>query len=160
MRGASDRRERDPWLHFIAWFKIVKGALLLITALGLLTLLHQDVAKVIEKWIQALRFDPENKFAHAMLAKVGAWDDHGLKVVSAGTSAYAALFLTEGTGLLLRKRWAEYLTAIATGSFVPIEVFVLFREATVVKTLLLACNVAIVWYLVARLKRPRAATKS
>jgi uncharacterized membrane protein (DUF2068 family) len=30
--------------------------------------------------------------------------------------AYAALFITEGTGLWLPKRWAEYLNIIATAS--------------------------------------------
>jgi len=133
----------------------MKGGLLLIAALGLGSLLHKDVAMVIEKWIRALRFDPEDKLARALLAKVGPWDDRSLEIVGAGTLVYAALFLTEGVGLLLRKRWAEYLTAIATGSFIPFELYILFQERTVTKGLLLAINVAIVWYLIARLKRPK-----
>ena len=149
-------RKRELWLRTIAWFKLVKGGLLLITALGLLSLLHQDVAIVIEKWIRALRFDPENRFAHALLIKAGLWDDRSLKMAGAATFAYAALFLTEGTGLLLRRRWAEYLTAIATGAFIPFELYILFQEATVMRGLLLAFNAAIVWYLVARLKHKRS----
>lgn len=160
MREASGRRKREPWLRLIAWFKIMKGGLLLITALGLVSLLHKDVALVVEKWIRAFRFDPENKLAHALLAKVGPWDDHSLEIVGAGTLVYAAMFLTEGIGLLLRKRWAEYLTVIATGSFIPFELYILFQERTVMKGLLLAINVAIVWYLIARLRRPRAAAAS
>jgi uncharacterized membrane protein (DUF2068 family) len=160
MREAKGNPNREPWLRLIGWFKIVKGVLLLITVLGLVSLLHRDVATVIEKWIRTLRFDPENKFAHALLAKVGPWDDHSREIVGAGTLAYAALFLTEGIGLLLRERWAEYLTAIATGSFIPFELYILFHEATVMKGLLLAVNVAIVWYLIARLKRSRAAAPS
>lgn len=155
MKGDSSRRERDPWLRSIAWYKLVKGTLLLITALGLLSLVHQDVARVIEKWIRALRFDPENRFLRDLLAKVGLWNDHYLELLSAGTLAYAALFFTEGIGLLLRKRWAEYLTTIATGSFVPFELYILFHEVTFMKVLLLAVNAAIVWYMIARLRRPR-----
>ena len=37
-----------------------------------------------------------------------------LKLATAGAFAYAALFITEGTGLLMRKRWAHWLTIIAT----------------------------------------------
>jgi len=122
-------------------------------------LLHQDVASVIEKWTRALRFDPDNKFTRELLAKVGLWNDHNVELVSAATLAYAALFLTEGIGLLRRRRWADYLTTIATGSFIPFEIYVLFHEATVTKGLLLAINVAIVWYMIARLRRPRVSTR-
>ncbi len=50
-----------------------------------------------------------------------------------GTFLYAGLFLIEGTGLLLRKHWAEYFTIITTGLFIPLEVYELARHFTVVK---------------------------
>jgi len=67
--------------------------------------------------------------------------------------AYAALFLTEGTGLLLRKRWAQYFTIIVTGSFLPLEVYEFARHASVAKLLVILLNVAIIGYLVVRLRR-------
>jgi uncharacterized membrane protein (DUF2068 family) len=53
----------------------------------------------------------------------------------------------EGTGLLLRKRWAEYLTVIATGSFVPMEIYEIFRHCTISRIGLLIANLAILAYL-------------
>jgi len=43
--------------------------------------------------------------------------------------------LTEGVGLALRKRWAEYLTIIATSSLIPLEVYELIQHFSVMKIL-------------------------
>jgi uncharacterized membrane protein (DUF2068 family) len=69
-----------------------------------------------------------------------------------GTFIYAGLFATEGTGLLLRKRWAEYFTTITTGLFIPLEIVEIARHFTVTKLTVTVINVLIVWYLVARLR--------
>ena len=63
-------------------------------------------------------------------------------------AGYAALFLTEGTGLLFRQRWAEWLTIIATSSLMPIEVYELAKEFTAVRLLTLLVNAAVVVYLI------------
>jgi uncharacterized membrane protein (DUF2068 family) len=65
---------------------------------------------------------------------------------------YAALLLTEGCGLLLRRRWAEYLTVVATGALVPLEVYEIARHRTWTRLAVLVVNIAIVWYLIARLR--------
>jgi uncharacterized membrane protein (DUF2068 family) len=60
--------------------------------------------------------------------------------------------LTEGIGLLLRKRWAEYFTIITTGGLVPLEIYEIARHVTAAKIVVLALNVAIVVYLVVRVR--------
>lgn len=44
--------------------------------------------------------------------------------------AYAAIFATKGTGLWLRKHWADGFTVIAAGSLIPIELYEAFRPVT------------------------------
>ena len=82
-----------------------------------------------------------------------------LKELSALGAAYAALFLTEGTGLLFRKRWAEWLTIVATSSLMPIEVYELVKQFTAVRLLALLVNAAVVLYLIylVRQKEERSA---
>lgn len=58
------------------------------------------------------------------------------------------LFLAEGTGLWLGKRWGEWLTVIITSSLVPIEVFEMYRHFSMVKTVVLVLNLAVVAYLI------------
>jgi uncharacterized membrane protein (DUF2068 family) len=70
---------------------------------------------------------------------------------------YAGVLLTEGVGLWLRQRWAEYFTVIVTASFVPLELYEIVRHVTVTRVIVLAVNLAIVGYLVARLRRERGA---
>jgi len=143
----------DVWLLLIGLFKLVKGISLLVLGFGLLRLLHRDVAGVIEHWIEVLRVDPDNRFVHRALLRVFNVTPKQLKELSAGTFLYAAIFLTEGTGLLARKHWAEYMTLISTGLFIPLEVYEIWRHFTMVKLGVTIVNVAIVWYLAMRVKK-------
>lgn len=61
--------------------------------------------------------------------------------------AYGALEATEMVGLWYAKRWAEYLTLIATVAFVPLEVYELTSSVSALKLVVLAINVAVVVYL-------------
>lgn len=63
---------------------------------------------------------------------------------------YAALEGTEGVGLYLRRRWAEYLTVFATGLLIPYEVWEVLHHATVFRVGGLVVNVAVVAYLAYR----------
>lgn len=62
-------------------------------------------------------------------------------------AAYAGLEATEMVGLWLTKRWAEYLTFIATTLLVPIELYELSLKVSVFKVVTLVINLAIVVYL-------------
>jgi uncharacterized membrane protein (DUF2068 family) len=62
-------------------------------------------------------------------------------------AAYAALEATEMVGLWFAKRWAEYLTFIATTAFVPFEIYELTHGISALKMLTLVVNLAVVLYL-------------
>ena len=68
-------------------------------------------------------------------------------------AGYAALFLTEGTGLLLRKRWAEWLTIVATSSLMPLELYELIKEFTAIRLTVLLVNAAVVLFLIYRVRQ-------
>jgi uncharacterized membrane protein (DUF2068 family) len=61
--------------------------------------------------------------------------------------AYATLEAVEMVGLWFAKRWAEYLTFVATTAFVPLEVYELLTSFSTLKLILLIVNVAVVVYL-------------
>jgi uncharacterized membrane protein (DUF2068 family) len=64
-----------------------------------------------------------------------------------GIILYAGLEATEGLGLSLRRRWAEYLTVVATGLFIPYELVEVLHRHTLLRAGGLALNVAVVVYL-------------
>jgi len=148
-------RQRDTvTLWIIGALKLAKGLLLLAVALGALHLLHRDVAHEVRAWVRQIHVDPDNRHVDRIIGLLVPLDDRRLRAIGAGTIFYAALLLTEGTGLLFRKRWAEYFTVIVTGSFIPLELYEVSRRITLTRLVILAINVAIVWYLIRLLRRP------
>jgi uncharacterized membrane protein (DUF2068 family) len=146
-----------PMLLAIALFKLVKAASLIALGVGAIKLLHQDVAATVTGWIEALHVDPDNHLIHGLLTRVLAISPEELKAASVGTFLYAALLLTEGVGLLLRRRWAEYLTIVATSCLVPLELYEISLGVTVAKIWVLVINIVIVAYLVWEIRRSRHA---
>jgi uncharacterized membrane protein (DUF2068 family) len=149
----TERRDPDRGLRLIAAFKLLKGLALLALGIGALRLLHKDVDAVVEHWINIFQVDPHSHYMQLLLAKLSIVDDRRLKQLSVGTFIYAALFLTEGVGLALGKRWAEYLTIIGTASLLPLELYELYRHASLGKGFALVINLAVVAYLVRELRR-------
>jgi uncharacterized membrane protein (DUF2068 family) len=70
-----------------------------------------------------------------------------LYAVAAGATAYAVLEGAEAVGLWLQKRWAEYLTFIATIVFLPYEIWELTKSISPLKVIALVINLAIAVYL-------------
>src|SRR4029079_1571428 len=100
-----------------------------------------------------LRVDPDNRFVHSLLVRAFSVTPQQLEEASVGTFLYSGLLLTEGIGLLLRKRWAEYFTIISTSGLIPLELYEIHRHLTATRVVVLLVNVAIVIYLVARVRR-------
>jgi uncharacterized membrane protein (DUF2068 family) len=149
-------------LTTIAAFKLLKAVALLTLGFGELHYLHRDLAMEVAHWVDLLRVDPHNHYITWLLEKVSNVDPHRLKELSVGTFVYAGLFICEGTGLALRKRWAEYLTIVSTASLLPIEVYEIFVKPSAGKVLVLIVNIAIVIYLVwvvRETKHPKAQTR-
>ena len=135
-------------LRLIGAFKLVKGLLLAAIGVGALRLLHRDVETTLASWVAHLHVNQDLRLVQWGLSHVPALDSRRLAAISAATFFYAALLLTEGTGLLLRKRWAEYLTVIVTASFIPLELFELAKHVSFTRFIVTGINVAIVWYLI------------
>jgi uncharacterized membrane protein (DUF2068 family) len=147
----------DAALFAIAIFKLIKGAALLALVCGAMSLFHKDVAAHVEYWLEQLQIDPDNRFVGALLAKLHLIHTKELKQLSALGAGYSALFLTEGTGLLFRQYWAEWLTIIATSSLIPFEIFQLAKQFTAIHLLLLVGNIGIVLFLIYRVLQRRSA---
>ena len=151
----QSKRSHGRGLRLIAAFKLLKGFALLALGIGALRLLHTDVAAIVEHWINVFRVDPHNHFINRLLEKLSILDDRRLKELSIGTFVYSAIFFTEGIGLALQKRWAEYFTIITTASLLPLEVYEIAKHASAGKILALLINLAVVAYLVNELRASR-----
>ena len=146
-------KQRDGIIKAIGALKLLKGLLLVAVGACALSWMHQDAASHVASWITALGFDPEHHYLSGGLEKLERANPHELRELGAASLIYAAMFITEGIGLLLRRVWAEYLTVIITTSFIPLEIYEMVKDQSWAKAIIIALNVAIVCYLVLRLRR-------
>jgi uncharacterized membrane protein (DUF2068 family) len=144
---------RDGWVRLIGVAKLVKAGLLIAMGLVLLGTLRTDLGETLTRWATYVHVDPHNHYFHAAVARLTGLGAHRKELVAAGSFVYAGLFMTEGIGLLRDRRWAEWLTVIATTSFVPLEVYELIREVTAPRAILLVVNVVIAVYLIVKLRQ-------
>jgi uncharacterized membrane protein (DUF2068 family) len=147
------RRAHGRGLRLIAAFKLLKGLALLALGIGALNLLHKNVEAIAVHWINVFQVDPHSHYLQMLLEKLSFLDDKRLKELSVGTFFYSALFMTEGVGLALGKRWAEYLTIVSTASLLPIELYEIAKHTTIAKLVALVINLAVVAYLIFELRR-------
>jgi uncharacterized membrane protein (DUF2068 family) len=70
-----------------------------------------------------------------------------LKEAGFALLAYALLEGIEAVGLWYARRWAEYLTFLATTLLLPLEIYELIHKGTVLKVVGFLINVAVVIYL-------------
>jgi uncharacterized membrane protein (DUF2068 family) len=149
--------KRDLGLTLIAVFKLTKALILLAAGIGAAMLLHNGVQATLEHWVRTLWVGRESRLVQELIDKVSSVDVKKLKLAEEGTFVYAALLFTEGTGLLLRQHWAEYLTIIITASFIPFEIYVMMRRFSFERMMILIVNIAVVIYLVRKVRRDRRA---
>jgi uncharacterized membrane protein (DUF2068 family) len=135
-------------LRTIALYKLLKVLLLLALVYGEVRLSDASLAAKLVTWASARPLGLEHRAVTGLLewfSGLSASRLHALRIV---TFAYAAVFATEGIGLWMQKRWAEWLTTIITASLIPLEIWELFFRPAVGNAAVLVANTAIVIYLV------------
>ena len=137
----------NKWLVLIAAYKGLQALLFIAVGVGAFRLLHNDIDDVLGQLASALRFNPESRFINFLLDKATLLNDPLLRRIGAVAFSYAGLSLAEGIGLYLEKTWGEILTLAITASFLPWEIFEIFRRLTWVRVGLLVINILVFLYL-------------
>ena len=70
-----------------------------------------------------------------------------LRLIGVAAALYALLEGAEAYGLWFQRRWAEYLTFVATALFLPYELYELSNKITILRIGAFVVNVAILLYL-------------
>src|SRR5690349_20003488 len=101
-------------LRLIAIFKLFKAALLVAVGLGTLHLVHAGLADDAQRWLETIAINSGRASVQYLVSMVSGLSPRHLQVLAGVAFLYAGLYLVEGVGLWLEKRWAEYLIAIGT----------------------------------------------
>jgi uncharacterized membrane protein (DUF2068 family) len=146
-RTSAKRRRHNKWLMLIAAYKVLQAVLIGLIGLGARHLLHKDAGDELAALADHLRFNPESRLVTFVLDKASLLNDPLLVRIGLVAFCYSALSLVEGIGLYFERIWAEYLTLAITASFLPWEIFEIFRRITLIRVSLLAANLLVFFYL-------------
>ncbi len=142
----------DYALRGIALYHLLKATFFFGLGFGLLHLLHQDIANLINDYlVEPFKLAPDGKIIKGLLDWTSTLTPHWLLLISYLFICYGSIFTLEGVGLYLRKRWAEFMVAIVVSSLLPFEIYEIFLSIAWWKILLLLGNIFIVTFLVRRL---------
>ena len=151
--------------RIIGALKLASGLLLFAAWLGMFRLFKSDLTVELEWAIRHLRLDPDNRVFHMAYEWVGGLDRKKMHAIEAGTFFYALLHVVEGTGLILERDWAGYLTVIATSALVPFECYEILQKSSapkilLLKVLVLIVNLGFVVYVVVKLRQEQQAARA
>ena len=138
----------DLLLRFIIFEKCLLSLLAFLLSAGLLSLINRDLELLAKQLASVMNLDIDNRFLKLILTKLMDIKPPTLVGVSVVGFLYAILNLVEAVGLMMRYRWAEYLTIIATAMFIPFELYELFEKLTLFRVAALTINLLIVAFLV------------
>ncbi len=146
-------RTHHTGLAVIAVFKVVKGVLLLLVGLGLLKLVHAEIATLFSLLIEGLHLNADSRLIHALVLKIDALQPNSVLLAALVSLGYAGMLLVEGIGLWLEFTWAAYLTVVSTSLLLPFELYEVIEQVSALRIGVLLLNLAIVAYLVSQLRR-------
>ncbi len=145
----------DNGLLLVGLFKMSKAVFFTAVGAGALNLVHRNVGDLAMRIIEVLHRDPDGRFAKLLMDKADLIGGHQLRQGALLSFLYAGLCVVEGTGLMMKKGWAEYFTVILTAGAMPVETYELWQRFEWFKVGLLLINVAVLLYLLWVLKRKR-----
>jgi uncharacterized membrane protein (DUF2068 family) len=143
-------------LRFLAVERLLRGLLILVAAWAVWKFSNsQDaVHKLFEDDLTALKpfaahfhYDLDHSPVVESIRKTFDYKKSTLRTVAALMVAYALIEIIEGFGLWWAKRWAEYLTVVATAAFLPLEVYELTEKVSYFKIGTLVLNALAVLYI-------------
>src|ERR1700721_2244282 len=111
----------DRLLRLIGIFKFLKAGLLLALGMGLFGLMNRNLGNVLQHWCDALRLAPGSHYVNLALEKATRVSPQQVRKLGLASFLYAGLFLAEGTGLWLRKRWGGGLPVILRRTLRAVE---------------------------------------
>nr|WP_112472737.1 DUF2127 domain-containing protein [Streptomyces sp. ST1020] len=143
-------------LRFLAVERAVRGVFIVLVAVAVWKFSNsQDaVRRLFDEYLDVFRpvfrhfhYDLDHSPVVGSVQKVFGYRHSTLVLVAALLLAYALIELVEAVGLWYAKRWAEYLTVVATAAFLPLEIYELTERVSWLKIATLVLNLLAVLYI-------------
>jgi uncharacterized membrane protein (DUF2068 family) len=137
----------DRAVHSTMFTLLAIGLALLETNLGQVQKFGANLADKLDIAVSDSGQQASRSFVSRSFHEVLNLHQHELKVLLVTAIAYAVVEGVEAVGLWRERRWAEYLTVVATAGFLPFELIELSKKVTVFRVGALVLNVAVLLWL-------------
>ncbi|WP_255950203.1 DUF2127 domain-containing protein [Streptomyces odontomachi] len=143
-------------LRFLAFERAVRGVFIVLAAAAVWKFSNsQDsVRRLFDEYLDVFRpvfrhfhYDLDHSPVVDTIQKSFGYKHSTLVLVAVLLLAYALIEIVEAVGLWYAKRWAEYLTVVATAAFLPLEVYELTEHVSWLKIGTLVLNILAVLYI-------------
>jgi uncharacterized membrane protein (DUF2068 family) len=140
-------RTQTNLLRLVAFYEFLKGAFVFLIGLCALMLVHKDEWVIAESLLALLHISTDRHWAQLFLDFADRLTDARLFAAARLAFTYSFLRFVEVYGLWKQRTWAEWVAMLSGTLLLPIEIRGLMRGITVVRSVILLGNLAIVFYM-------------
>lgn len=138
----------DRGVHSVVFGLIALTLIVVDVKLGSLQSGARSLSDDLTRLVVDTGRNPSRDFVARQLHRVLSLHPSSLRVLAATAVAYCVVEGVEAVGLWRERRWAEYLTVVATAGFLPFEIHELARRVTAFRIVALVVNIAVLVWLV------------
>jgi len=140
-------------LRTVAALELAKGMIVLLSACGVLLLVHrEDPWDIADGFLKLLHISPDHHFAQVFLNWADSLTETKVFAVAGVAVAYSVLRFAEAYGLWYARAWAEWIALISGALYLPFEIYKLIHKQSLFHISVFLINVAIVVYMIYALK--------
>ena len=148
-------RGRKSLLRVVASFEFIKGVFVLLIGLCALLLVRKDAWVIAESLLTLFHVSTDRHSAQLFLDFADNLTDTRLWTAAQLAFVYSALRFVEGYGLWHERTWAEWVAFGSGMLLIPLEVRGLLHSITLLRCLIFAINIGIVFYMFFLLREGR-----
>ena len=148
-------RRSTQGVRVVAVLEAAKAAIVVIAGLGLLVVVHEGAARLIDELARHMHLNPANNEPRIFVDLARDVSNERLRLLAAGAFVYSLLRGFEAWGLWHRRRWALWLSVASGAIYVPFEVYEMAHGFSGLKLGMLLLNLGIVAYMAVELHLSR-----
>ena len=148
-------RAQKSLLRAVATLEFIKGIFVLLIGICAILLVRKDVWVMAESLLALLHISTDRHSAQLFLDFADNLTDTRLWAAAKLAFVYSALRFVEGYGLWRQRTWAEWVAFGSGTLLLPLEIRELMRGITVLRSLMFAINIGIVFYMFFLLREGR-----
>jgi len=135
-------------LRTVAALELAKGMIVLLSACGVLLLVHrEDPWDIADGFLKLLHISPDHHFAQVFLNWADSLTETKVFAVAGVAVAYSVLRFVEAYGLWYARAWAEWIALVSGMLYLPFEIYKLIHHPSPFHIWVFLINVAIVLYM-------------